>query len=261
MGDEHDELWARARAAWPAFEVDAAAFGSRVAELRAEDGASAAVHAADLYLACACAGGVPAAIAALDRDVLRDVPRFVERFRGGAAFVDEVVQQLRDKLLVGPPPRMAEYRGRGPLRAWVRVAATRLALDLLRARAGSDEVTLDDALAADPTAGPELEAIKARFRDHFQAAFEAAIAALTPRQRTLLRLHHLDGLSLDRLAIMHRVHRATIARWLADARDEIAARTYDDLAARADLAPSELDSVVALVRSQLDVSLSRVLRR
>ena len=48
--------------------------------------------------------------------------------------VDDVKQELREKLLVasGALPRIADYLGEGPLTGWVRVSATRTALNLLR---------------------------------------------------------------------------------------------------------------------------------
>ena len=255
MDDPVANALAQARAAWPDVSLDDGVFATRFREVTGED-PGAVAHVADLYLACACATGAPAALAAFDRTIVRDVPRFVDRFRAGAAFADEVAQLLREKLLVGSPPKIADYAGRGPLRAWVRVAATRLALDLLRERGAAPPAELDDAHAIDPGGGPALDLLKARYRDRFQAALEAAIAALTPKQRTLLRMHHVDGYSLDRLATIQRVHRATIARWLADARDEIVTRTQEQLGD-----DSDFDSVVALVRSQLDLSVSRVLGR
>jgi RNA polymerase sigma-70 factor (ECF subfamily) len=261
MDDTVANALAQGRAAWPDVALDDDAFAARVAAVTAED-PGALAHAADLYLACACAAGAPAALAAFERAFVKDVPRFVDRFRAGASFADEVAQLLREKLLIasaGTAPRIAEYAGRGPLRAWVRVAATRLALDLLRERgaAPAQMNDLEDAKVIDPGAGPALDLLKARYRDRFQAALESAIAALTPKQRTLLRMHHVDGYSLDRLATIQRVHRATIARWLADARDEIVTRTQEQLGD----ADSDFDSVVALVRSQLDLSVSRVLGR
>ena len=260
VDDPSGNLLSQARAARPELAVPAG-FAARLAEVAAES--SGQVHAGDLLLASACAAGDAAALAAFEREIMRDVPHFVARFRAGAPFADEVAQVVRDKLLVagaGAAPRIAEYAGRGPLRAWVRVAATRVALDLLRERGAAPARELDDELAVDPGASPELEVLKARYREHFQAALEAALQALSPKQRTLLRMHHVDGFSLDRLATMQRVHRATIARWLADARDEIVTRTHEGLRESVAVGDSEFDSVVALVRSQLHVSVTRLLK-
>jgi RNA polymerase sigma-70 factor (ECF subfamily) len=260
VDDQAGNLLAQARAARPDLAVPDG-FAARLEALTPEPGAQ--LHAGDLLLASACAAGDPAALAVFEREIMSDVPHFVARFRAGASFADEVAQAARDKLLVATAdaaPRITEYAGRGPLRAWVRVAATRIALDLLRERGSAPERELDEELAIDQASSPELEVLKARYREQFQASLEAALAELSPKQRTLLRMHHVDGFSLDRLATMQRVHRATIARWLADARDEIVTRTYEHLREHVAVGTSEFDSVVALVRSQLHLSVNRLLK-
>ena len=70
----------------------------------------------------------------------------------------------------------------------------------------------------------------------------------------------LDGLSIDQLAAFYRVHRATTARWIEAARQAVLDGTRKELIRRLQLSRSELDSVMRLIGSQLDVSLSRVLK-
>jgi DNA-directed RNA polymerase specialized sigma24 family protein len=41
---------------------------------------------------------------------------------------------------------------------------------------------------------------------------DGAIAALDAEERTLLRLHYLDGLNIERIAVVFNVSRATIGR-------------------------------------------------
>jgi RNA polymerase sigma-70 factor (ECF subfamily) len=102
--------------------------------------------------------------------------------------------------------------------------------------------------------------LKARYRDDVRCAFAAAIAELSPRDRTLLRQHYVDTVSLEALAALHGVHRATCARWLASAREEIVASLSKQLRASHGNEPLDLESAIELVRSQLDLSLSRHLR-
>jgi RNA polymerase sigma-70 factor (ECF subfamily) len=102
--------------------------------------------------------------------------------------------------------------------------------------------------------------LKERYRGDLREAFGAAIAALEPRDRTLLRQHYVDGLSLEALAALHGVHRATCARWLASARDDIMSGLRKRLRAALGLEQREIESAIELVRSQLDLSLSRHLR-
>src|SRR5579863_6948199 len=71
-------LWslvAEGRAAWPNFNVDATEVVVFVARQVTEDLADAALDGlrpADLYLACACAKQLPAAINAYDREYMRE---------------------------------------------------------------------------------------------------------------------------------------------------------------------------------------------
>jgi RNA polymerase sigma-70 factor (ECF subfamily) len=75
-----------------------------------------------------------------------------------------------------------------------------------------------------------------------------------------LRQHHVDGLTLDELAGVYRIHRATLARRLAAAREKLAAHTRRILLQRFGLGRKELDSLMVLVRSHLDVSMRTLLK-
>jgi RNA polymerase sigma-70 factor (ECF subfamily) len=108
-------------------------------------------------------------------------------------------------------------------------------------------------------ADPELELVKRRHSEDFEAAFRDALAALAPRQRNVLRLHFVDGLTIAAIGAVHRVHRATAARWLAGARADVLERTRSALRARLRLTPTEVDSLVAVVQSRLDVNLRALL--
>ena len=133
----------RARAAWPELELDEEGFAAHVAR-HLDGGDAAALHAGDLWLAYGCASGDTAAVAAFDREVLSQTGLLLGRMQATPQLVDDTRQALRDKLLVAAPgarPRIGEYAGRGPLLAWVRVAAVRAALDILHAggaRGGGD---------------------------------------------------------------------------------------------------------------------------
>jgi RNA polymerase sigma-70 factor (ECF subfamily) len=258
-----DRAVARARAPWPELPVNMAGFVEFLAEnVAGEPDASTALdarHVDDLYLAFACLERSAHAHRAFERACLAHVDRFVARFGRGPAFADEIRQQLRERLLLGrgdSGPRLAEYAGRGPLLAWVRVAAARAAIDLLRtnAAAAGHEDLHDVALAADGT-DAETRAIKARHGAELQAALEHALAGLTAKQRTLLRMHYVDGYSLDRMAVAYRVHRATVARWLQAARAELLQTTREHAVARLAVPEAELSSLLRVLQSQLHVSI------
>jgi RNA polymerase sigma-70 factor (ECF subfamily) len=254
-----------ARAAWPQVALDPLEFAAHLAG-RLPDApdlidAIGQLHAADLYLACACALGEPRALACFDEQFLAPVGRTWGTRHPLADFADEVRQALRVRLLVsdgGGPPRIAGYSGRGPLAAWVRMAATRLGLDLRRReRPGSreeDELTLE-ARGDDP----ELEYLKTRYAAELSEALKTTLAALSSRTANVLRLHYQEGMTVDAIGTMYRVSGRTVQRWLAEARRTILAETRRLLSERLGLTDSRLDSLIGLVRSRLDISISQYL--
>ena len=72
-----------------------------------------------------------------------------------------------------------------------------------------------------------------------------------------LRLHFADQWSLERLAATYKVHRATVARWLSGARETLLSKMSERLGVELGLGPDEVQSLVGLLRSQLDLSLTR----
>ena len=253
------------RAAWPDIALDPLEFVAHLAGRLPETPDLAAaigeLHAADLYIACACARGEPRALACFDEQFLGQVGRTWGARHRLADFADEVRQGLRVRLLVaegGGPPRIAGYSGRGPLVAWVSMAATRLGLDLRRReRPGAreeDELTLE-ARGDDP----ELAYLKTRYAAELKEALETTLAALSARTANVLRLHYQEGMTVDAIGTMYRVSGRTVQRWLAEARRTILAETRRILSERLGLTDSRLDSLIGLVRSRLDISLSQYL--
>jgi len=221
---------------------------------------------ADLHLACACADGNVAAHALFEERFL-GVARMracLRHIDAAPALVDEVRQLLRVRLLLGEPPvppRITQYSGLGTLASWVGIAAQRAALNLLRGEQTRARVNREVVADALPAAGdPELDYLKARYRGEFREAIGAAVATLTARDRLLLRLHLVDQLSHERIAVMYQVHQSTVTRWIGGAREAIVRETRRALQARLRVDSADLESLVALVGSRLDLSLTRLLR-
>jgi RNA polymerase sigma-70 factor (ECF subfamily) len=252
--------WNRAALAWPTIDVDAVQFGRYVAERVSPTRVEAQleqVEAGDLYLAFACGLGLPRALASFDEYALKHVPRFVARVTRSAEVVDDVRQRLRELLfVVGSPPKIFEYAGRGPLGGWVRVAAIRLAMNATR-----DEERASDrgrTLAVDER-DAELDLLKARYAPEVQLAFEATLRALTTDQRNVLRMHYVDGLTMDEIGAAYDASRSTAARWIADARQMILDDTRRRLREAFAGTDSEIESLIRLVQSQLEMSLQLLL--
>ncbi|MGE0871681.1 MAG: sigma-70 family RNA polymerase sigma factor [Kofleriaceae bacterium] len=252
------------RRAWPAFSIDDAEFcgflGARfVADELAPD--AEPLRIADLYLACACslaiAGASDQLVRFCDEAVRMAVARIVD-----AADRQEITQQVWENLLVAGadhPPRIAHYKGRGPLQAFVRVAAVRLALTLrrkLRPEAADDS---EVQRIADGSDDPEIQYLKQLYKSEFQRSFETAFAVLPPEHQLLLRLDVVDHLTIDEAAAAYGRSRSTTGRHLLEARQALARATLADLQSRLSLDDSDVHSVARLVRSQIDISVHRLL--
>ncbi|RKH66666.1 hypothetical protein D7W81_15085 [Corallococcus aberystwythensis] len=225
--------------------------------------ALSALHCEDLYLALAAVEGQRAALDALESTVLTPAGRAVRRVEDSEAFVDEVLQLTRLRLLVedgGRAPRLTEYAGRGPLRRWAEAVSLGIALSLKRRPERS--TPLDDALiAADLGAtDPELEHIRQSYRPAFRAAFAEALSLLSPRDRNLLRMGLVQGLGVESLGALHQVHASTVSRWMAKAREALLDHTRGALARRFALNTSQLDSLLRVLDGSLELSLASLLK-
>jgi len=266
-----DAFVARAVAAWPTIAIERETFVRFVAKALEPPVETnlGALHASDLYLACGCVAGDPGALAGFETECLGVIDRAVVASGATPTEVADLRQVVRQRLLVATladegerEPRIATFTGRGNLRSWVRVVATREAQRLLpreRREVAADDDELAGLIARDDD--PEIGYLKRLYRAEFKDAFATAVAALTDRERVLLRQNALDGLSIDQLAAFYRVHRATTARWIEAARQSVLDGTRKELIRRLQLSRSELDSVMRLIGSQLDVSLPRMLVR
>lgn len=222
--------------------------------------------APDVAFAQACLAGDAKAIEDLDRELISAATPAIAAIDSGRDFIDECLQKLRTSLLVGGEdnvPRLTQYGGRGPLRAWIGVAAARTALMVRRTRHRQREVAEPEdwsrTLVTISTNNPELELLKRQYADAFAAAFHDAVSQLEPRLRTVLRMSFVEGLSIDDIGATYAVHRATAARWITRSCDELFEQTRKLLQERLALTPTELDRMTSLVRSQLDVSVSQLL--
>jgi RNA polymerase sigma-70 factor (ECF subfamily) len=168
-----------------------------------------------------------------------------------------VTQLVRERLLL-PPSRLADYAGQGSLASWIRAVAVRVALNARRPGAREEPVSsVPDQPIAD--ADPELALLRSRYREAFRTAFAEAVGALTPRDRTIMRLTALDGLTCAQVGQMYGKDASTVSRWLASSRAVLLEKTRHLLSTSLNLSPSALDSLMRVADSELDLSISRLL--
>ena len=262
-----DAAWRRAREAHPALAIDAVAlFAFAGAGLRDGDAATELErrHAADLYLACGCARGDPRALAILEEQVMPVVARGLARLPLASDGGRELLQVLRERMLVEKDGRrgITGYDGRAPLATWLRVCAGRIgtrAADRAQREEELDDARLDQLAPGVPD--PQLAYLRRLYGDQFEAAFRDAVAELAPRERNLLRHAVLDGLGIDQIAAIYHVHRSTAARQLAQARANLVAATRERMRLALGVSEAELESILRVIMSLADVTLRHLLAR
>lgn len=250
---------ASARASWQ-IEVDADAFFRHAESKLSALPSYEQVRVGDLALAFACLRRDEAALAAFEEQFSPLLARTFARLKVPLETAADLGAEMRELIFFGKgtlAPLIGEYSGRGDLGAWVRAIAVRMALKVKQREVrhvDADEALTD--LAAD--ADPELGYLRQAHARAFEEALAEALATLTARQRNLLRQHYLDGLTLEALAQLYRAHRATVARWLAEARQRVLTHVRTRLAGS--MTPSELDSFLRDTQRQLGLRISAVLR-
>jgi RNA polymerase sigma-70 factor (ECF subfamily) len=218
-------------------------------------------YSSELYLCCACAMGNSVAQAIFKSETEDVVRSAIARVRSTGDFVEETLQEFWKKLLVGSQAKIGDYRGRGPLLAWIRISATRLAMDRSRAvrSAAEREADLGECLT-EQAFGPESTLTRARFHEPFRLALQHAVTQMPKKDRNVLRMHVVGRCSIDQIGRAYNVHRATAARWLEHARESILLGVRAELeAVGLRLTDSEFRSVARIVGADLarEVSMFR----
>lgn len=245
---------------WPQLQLDGASFGAFLEERAVEGHGLASLHVEDLFLAWACLNQQRDALSAFERFTR---PLIALAVRRDAKDTDELIHQVQIKLLVAEaarPPRLADYTGVGPLKAFVMVMAMRCLADSRRSdeRRREDHIGdgwLELASIAGSNTGPESKLQWAELEPHAARAVNEAMAALSVRQRTVLRLHYVEGISAEALGRMYSVHRATTTRWLVDARERVLELVQQRLRATLDVSTASLASLNQTLVGGLELSL------
>jgi RNA polymerase sigma-70 factor, ECF subfamily len=211
---------------------------------------------ADLSLALACERGDTAAIAVFERTHLAMVRRALGKLKINPAIIDDVLGWMRFELFVRPAPALiATYSGRGDLGSWTRAIGVHESIK--RARRARREVSPE--LAPElPVPAPELVAMRGAYGQTFTQALSSAFGKLEASERTLLRQYFLDGLTIDVLAELYQIHRATAARRVAAARERLVDAVRDILKTQLGVSDQSVDEIITL--SNLDESIGTLLR-
>ena len=103
----------------------------------------------------------------------------------------------------------------------------------------------------------ELQFMKERYEGAFARAFEASLVVLPPASRNLLRWYFLDGLTVAEIGEIVGRDKSNVSRQLARVRRALLEDTRARVTEELNVSPTEMQSLLRLVRSHLDVSIRR----
>jgi len=263
LGELLATLYTRGRDANPRIVVPEQAFGRYLARCATDGKIEALSDLAieDIYLACACAEKVRGATAAFERRYGRVIRRAVSRVLSTADERQEAEQRAWQHLLVGGEggtARIAQFLGHGPLEKWISVASMRIAITFGRSESAERRLR-DKAIAEASGIDPERMFMKGELREAFETAVSASLSRLKPRERLVLKLYLVSGMTLEAIGKSLGVTRQAVTKTLTNARESIVNEVDESVRERLKLSREDLTSVLRYVASQLDVSISRVL--
>ncbi|HWO13555.1 MAG TPA: hypothetical protein VNN80_28835 [Polyangiaceae bacterium] len=260
-GEALAEVWARARQTWPNITLERERFARHCEVVLGDVPSSAwAEQGVELYLCCACVAGNATAQRVLSLQYLRRVEQQLSLSCNDAELVDEAMQALRIKLLVGPRPKIARFAARGPLLHWLRVAAKRTLLDVARARRSQrlaqQETSCEPGWCeADPLANIRA----ARYAQTFLDGLQHTIDGLSLQDRLLMQHAVVEGGTIDVIGSLYAIHRSTVARRLQRIRRGLAVAVRQRLKAEHRLGDDDIDELTRELCHSLQPSLHELL--
>lgn len=270
--DAIDALLLGARAAcekeWPQIRLADADFGVHLARIVPSEGslyeALSSLRLDDLYLACACSKGDPAALRSFEALYFGDIDLGYARYPYLGRSVEDVRQAIREELFVAPTtraPKIGNYAGRGALRSWMRAVIANVLVNIMDRQ--SREIPVEDDVFATLSSDdddPEIAHLKSVYRQELQQAFVLAVEELSARDKNVLRYALAEAMSIDEIGAIYRVNRSTAARWLADAKEVFAGHVRRILTERLKLDVRDHASLLRFALSRVDLTLARYLR-
>jgi len=214
----------------------------------------------DLYLACAAGVGDHAAVRVIEERFISRLPARIRRLGSATDKVSDVLQTVRERLFSGDVPRIRAYNGAGPLEQWIKVVAIRTAIDLHRTDQSIPRVEgawLETVTPRDADVSALMA--KVEYKRELELAIQELIGRLSPRDRAILRLHVVEGVSIEKIAASYGVHRVTVARWVWTAGETLLDGLRSRFREKFGIVPPEFDSMARMARSQLSIDLAGLL--
>ena len=217
-------------------------FGNRAPGGRELERYLAALHCADLALACACAAGVNAAWEHLIREHRPALYRAADAMDppGRAReLADAVWADLFTRSL------FRYFHGRSSLSTWLRSVLAQRHVDLVRAARRIDPLPEEEQLPPAPRVPDDPDA--ERYARLMQDALAASIAELEPRDRLRLACYHAEQLTLAETGRLLHEHEATVSRRLTQTRRALRPAIARWLEGSGGLRPAEVQRCLQLM--------------
>lgn len=191
-----------------------------------------AVQAIDLWLACACVHGERDALDHFIREYSPTIHRAVASLGLPREEVEDIGQDILHVLLVEDAGgrRIAGFGCRGSLRGWIRTFAIRTA-QARRRQFSRRTRHLSRTTELRELAGLPVDVERDLARRESGAlltrTLQDVFKTLSGQEREALRSRFYDDESIEAIAANVGVHRATVARWIATAREKLYKRSLD----------------------------------
>lgn len=219
-----------ARLSWPEVDVPLQCFEKHLESV----GCSllSRVDLSPLYLCAGCMLSLQPAFRALESVHFPALRSSISRLVQQPSVIDDVLQDVRLRLLVGSTPKIATYRGTGPFMGWLRVIAVRSALDYQRSEAvrrrramklrNFVQCEVGGYVAA--RSAPEDAATLDEATGICQELLQRVLLGLSPEDRQLLQNYFVHRMSIDDLGKIYGINRSTAARRVARTVDYVRRR-------------------------------------
>src|SRR5687768_16620711 len=277
------EIYDRCRQRYPTIDLSLEAFLKRVEEVVAlilDSGdptspdpwatAFATLHHEDLFLAVACSRGDRIAWEYFADDYLPQVQRFASQSCRGRPESEDLAQEIVTALLASMEPgrdsKLVGYNGKGSLSGWLRVAVAHAAFDHFRRfrkeflvdnwETQGNELQVTAELAIPSRGGEPLDS---RWEPVLSRLLAEDLKGLAARDRLLLSLYYLHGVSLKAIGRQFDVHEATASRWLESLRQGIRKRIERELRRQHGFRGRDLDSLWRSFSDSDSFSLEKIL--
>jgi RNA polymerase sigma-70 factor, ECF subfamily len=257
MGREIAEAYERCLKRYPTIQISYKDFKARIEEILSKGSspsevqsrikALALIHYEDLFLAMGCSRQDRVAWEHLADEYIPLLRKFSTQACGDSGEAEDLAQEIIVKMLK-EGNRMSGYNGRGSLAGWLRATVAHAAVD--RFRRARRLVSLEDSLQSgafadwmDSGEADSEEALDSRWGPIISNAVSESISRLSARDRLVLGLYYLRGISLLAIGRQFRIHEATVSRWIERLRRDIRKQLEIDLRKKHGLRADDIRSL------------------